>query len=255
MEDTAAPPLAVKTSEVKQTKDYSLFKDLKGNRAVDDKHVKRLMNNMLKVGNLTAEFPIVVNENMEVIDGQHRLAACEELNWPICYRIVDGLNLDTVRGINQAAQNWGWKDYAHSFIRNGNDQQKDQYQRFVNLYSHFDGKYSYHTLMLYCGLRQSNYKANSFNTGELMIPNHDRTYRLLKQYQEISNLLDHNTSTFAATMYRIMQEPEYDHERMVHKAKLWDAELKKQGTQEDYARMIETIYNRGMSDENRKRLY
>ena len=87
-----------------QTKDYDIFQIIEGNRPVDEKHVKQLISNMTKYGNLTPNFPIVVNEAIEVIDGQHRIAALKELGWPVFYQVQADLGLDTVQGINQASK-------------------------------------------------------------------------------------------------------------------------------------------------------
>lgn len=242
------------SNPVLTTKNYDLFKQLKGNRGVDVSHAKHIMKNMLNVGNLTAEFPITVNENMEVIDGQHRLWALRELEWPVGYRIQEGLTLDTVRGINQAGQNWGWRDYATSYAENGTPEQQDQYQRFLNLEKHFH--YPYSMLMRYSGLSTDRrYSALGFKNGELVIRNQERTFKMLKQYKEISDVLEHSTKKFGDAMYKVMNSEEYNHERMKHKVNLWELEVKTQGTVEDYMRLIERIYNYRTAEENRVRLY
>lgn len=245
----------VSTDAVQSTADYTIFKQLSGNRPVDKAHAKQLMKNMLNVGNLTAEFPITVNENMEVIDGQHRLQALKELGWPVGYRIHEGLTLDTVRGINQAGRNWNWRDYAHSYAQHGTPEQKEQYQRFLNLENHFH--YPFNILMKYIGVRIDRRGGTGFRDGELRILDQKRTFKLLKQYQEITEILGHGTTKFAKAMYRIMRDAEgtYSHEHMVHKAKIWEQEIKQQGSIDDYLRLIEQIYNYRTAQENRIRLY
>jgi hypothetical protein len=243
------------TTDILQTKDYTIFKLLKGNRPADKAHVKRIAKNMLEVGNLTAEFPIVVNEYMEIIDGQHRVEALKSLGWPIAYRKVNGLTLDTVRGINQAAQNWSWKDYAGSFVNDGNDEQKIQYRQFLQLADTF--KTDYATTLMYCDLSADrNRRARiSFKLGELIIPNYGRAYKLLEQYKEISTAIDFDSSGFAAACYKAMNNADYDHKRMVYKATVYDLPVKKQATVEDYLRFIETVYNRNQPEDSRVRLY
>lgn len=243
------------TTDILQTKDYSIFKKLKGNRTDDEAHVKRLTKNMLEVGNLTVEFPIVVNERMEVVDGQHRLAALKGLGWPIAYRVVNGLTLNTVRGINQAAQNWSWRDYAASFIDNGNEEQQLNYRRFVQLVDTF--KTSYATTTMYCGLAadKTRHSRLDFKGGEFVIPNFERAYKLLTQYEEIATAFNFNSSRFAAACYRAMQVDGYDHKRMVHKAMVYDLPVRASATVEDYLRFIESVYNRNQTDDTKLRLY
>ena len=67
---------------IHETRDYSMFKTVKGNRTIDKSHVKRLVREMKKKD---LELPIFINENDEVVDGQHTLEARKELNKPIRY--------------------------------------------------------------------------------------------------------------------------------------------------------------------------
>ena len=80
-------------SNVKFTRDYSRFKKVVGNR--DVKSYKRVLESIKNVGYIPN--PIIVNENYEVIDGQHRLQACEELGISIAYIMIPGLNIESAR--------------------------------------------------------------------------------------------------------------------------------------------------------------
>ena len=63
-------------------KNHTKFTLLDNNRDIDIRHVAALMASMKKHGQL---MPIIVNENLEVIEGQHRLKACTELDIPVAY--------------------------------------------------------------------------------------------------------------------------------------------------------------------------
>ena len=69
---------------IERTKDYDIFKNVKYNRAVDKRHVERMKAALIKE-NLLHLNPIIVNEKMEVIAGQHRLAAAKALNLEVFY--------------------------------------------------------------------------------------------------------------------------------------------------------------------------
>lgn len=236
---------------VKQTDDYSIFKKLKGNREPDEKHVNLIRKNMLLNGNLTSNFPIVVNENMEVVDGQHRVEALKTLSWPVFYRVEEHLNIDNVRAINRAARNWSWKDYAESYASLG----KVDYRRFLNLHEEFG--YGYGVLARYCGLdtiaARKNGVKNGFNDGDMVIPTYERTHRLLKQCQEISVALSFYKPQLYLALYLIMNSPEYDHTRMLNKAKQFEGEFKREAGIPGYVLAIEKIYNYKMGEENRAR--
>ncbi|XCY65795.1 ParB N-terminal domain-containing protein [Streptococcus iniae] len=66
---------------VYKTTNYDMFNFSKFNRNVF------LTPEMLKQAELGFVSPIIVNENLTVIDGQHRLTACQQLGLPVEYII------------------------------------------------------------------------------------------------------------------------------------------------------------------------
>ena len=56
--------------QVKETKNYSMFTTIGGNRPLNELHLNRLKKSMEEELLIS---PIIVNEKHEVIDGQHRL--------------------------------------------------------------------------------------------------------------------------------------------------------------------------------------
>ena len=76
-------------TKVLYEKNYTKFTLLDDNRDINDVHVEALAKSMKKSGQL---MPIIVNENLEVLDGQHRLKACELLGLPVAYVVNIGGN-------------------------------------------------------------------------------------------------------------------------------------------------------------------
>jgi hypothetical protein len=60
-----------------ETTEYTKFKKARGNRPVDEGHVKQLKK---LIAEKDLYDPIRVNKDMEVIDGQHTLQARKELD-------------------------------------------------------------------------------------------------------------------------------------------------------------------------------
>jgi hypothetical protein len=98
---------------MESTKDYSIFKDFSSNREVDHKHVNRLVRAIEK-RNLLHVNPIVVDKNMCVIDGQHRLAAAQILNVEIFY-IIEDINRKDISMLNSNQKNWNAMDYINFY--------------------------------------------------------------------------------------------------------------------------------------------
>lgn len=96
-----------------QTMDYKKFKKLKGNRNVDPIRVQRIMESIRKVGYITS--PLIVNENLEVIDGQGRLEALKILGLPVEYIVHDNIGIDECISMNIYQTNWSDRDYIESY--------------------------------------------------------------------------------------------------------------------------------------------
>ena len=100
-----------KKNEILKTYDYEIFKRIKGNRLVNNSHVNNLVKSMKEK---YLPQPILVNKDMEIIDGQHRFAAAEELSLPIHYLIIDG-GIGEVQRLNTNTKNWKNEDYLNMF--------------------------------------------------------------------------------------------------------------------------------------------
>ena len=101
------------------TTDYNVFKELEGNRPVKNGRAFKAMESIQQYGWLTN--PILVNENMEVIDGQGRLEALRRLEMPVEFVIQNGIGIKECQGLNRYQKNWSTMDYIDSYIADGND--------------------------------------------------------------------------------------------------------------------------------------
>lgn len=117
---------------VYRTKNYDIFKKLEGNRDLikDDRIIKSIQN----IGYI--ENPIIVNEKLEVIDGQNRLEALKKLGLPVEYHIVDGIGIKEARQLNIGQKNWTPYDYTKSNAESG----VESYIKLLKFYdeSHID---------------------------------------------------------------------------------------------------------------------
>lgn len=117
--------------DVYVTTDYSIFRKMKENRPLKPENLKKIRESIKEFGWLRQ--PILVNEKMEVIDGQHRLEACKELGLPVEYIIDEGLKVEECQELNRTQNNWRSDDYIHSFAERGNE----NYIRFRKLTEEF----------------------------------------------------------------------------------------------------------------------
>ena len=107
------PSVEVKDKKILTTKDYSIFKKLNGNRDTDINRINKIIDSIQEVGYITS--PILVNENMEVIDGQGRLEAFKQLEIPVEYIIQKGAGIKECVSMNIYQTNWKLIDYIKSY--------------------------------------------------------------------------------------------------------------------------------------------
>ena len=108
--------LSVPTYQVHTTTDYSMFKSIDGNRNLNLLHINRLKKSMQEQYLFTV---IVVNENYEIIDGQHRFHAIKDLGLPLHYTIMQGYGLRHVQILNANSSNWTSQDYLEAYCNLG----------------------------------------------------------------------------------------------------------------------------------------
>lgn len=102
-----------------KTQNYSAFKKIIGNRELSEFNVKAIVKN-IKTNGLKPTI-VIVNEKMEVIDGQHRIEALKRLNLPVYYQIHEGLDLSDCIAMNTSGVNWKAEDYIDSYAEMGNE--------------------------------------------------------------------------------------------------------------------------------------
>lgn len=113
--------------KVKRTMDYSLFRRMEGNREVTAKRSKDIRKSIERIGLIPQA--IIVNERMEVIDGQGRLEAVQQLSLPVFYSIIPGLGLKDCVSMNMNTTPWTILDYIKSYAETGNE----NYKRLLTL--------------------------------------------------------------------------------------------------------------------------
>lgn len=146
--------------EIKTTSNYGMFRYMAGNREV--RSTNKLEASMRKFGFIES-CPIIVNSEMEIIDGQHRLAAAKKLSLPVSYVVEDnGGSIDEVRTINSSKKNWTTWDYIESYANTG----KKAYQKIIE----YSQKYPELTKMsLLKTLSGKNLDLNAIKTGNTLI--------------------------------------------------------------------------------------
>ena len=172
------------------TIEYNQFKSIKGNRAVSPPHVRSIIESITE-HNYLFEFPISVTNDLEVIDGQHRLEAAKQLGKMIWYRKIDIKGDTAIRDIqliNTAVKGWITTDYLKSYIARG----FSEYERLWDFAQRY--KYSIATsaslLMGYSTTKKEVYQ--TFRSGRFKITHEDKATEYVEYVEKIMPFLQEN---------------------------------------------------------------
>ena len=231
--------------EIRETKDYSIFKFRDDNRVINQNHVKKLSQRMKESGWLSSSV-VTINGSGDVIDGQHRVKAAMSVNCPIRYKVTRGAGTDEMTSMNTLQRNWSPFDHVHKFVVRGN-QNYITFDKFVNDYPMF--KYTEIAMFLNNSLHSVN--RDSFENGQWVVKNEKRGREWANYVLELKPYFEkyYAKSIFVRAFIKIISnKPEFIFEEFLHKVKLRPNRLVACGTVEQYVEMIENIYNYRRSD-------
>lgn len=207
-----------------ESKKYSKLNRLSGNRNIDVNNVKKIESSVVENGYKKSQ-PIIVDSDLSIIDGQHRLQVCKNMDIPV-YFTVEGASDDSLKltqDLNRNQKNWGLSDYIQSFADRG---YKD-YQNFIEFISREKINISLGIWFLYKsrnGETQSKIKEGRLKCAELEIYKIKST---LDKIRELKNAIPSNlkqekelikameSDKIAVPLMVIMEESNYSQERML----------------------------------------
>lgn len=233
---------------MKSTKNYDQFKSITSNRELDELHVKRLMASIEK-NNLLELNPIIVNENMEIIDGQHRLEAARRLNVPVFYNTGD-VSEEDISTLNSVSKRWSAMDYINYYTikkRPGFDK-----------LSHFISEHPHLNVSTILRLIAGEFETTKLKleAGQVDVRNYDRALEIAKAATKLYNTFDFaNDRGFICALKVCWFHPDFDFEHF--QRKLNDGlsrRFVKCRRQREYLEMIQEIYNYNMMSKNHIKL-
>lgn len=231
-------------SEIKNTNDYRLFKLRDDNRNVQESHVLKLMKSIKKM-DFTEANPVIINENNEIIDGQHRFEACKRLEYPIYYTSINlnGKSGDAMINANITQKNWSLDDYV-KYYSSKPDLKYDDY-RYLK---YFNAK---HPLSIgncasvvanYAGGAHKEIKSGIFKKGN---KDPEEIMHVLYSYIDIFKFA--KTNNFIRTIIRIVRSGKYIHKIHYLKIEKNRRDCTECATVDQYIKMFEQYINKGKS--------
>lgn len=109
------------------SKDYERFRMLDFNRkGLDRNHINKLKDSITKNGYIGS--PILVNEEFEILDGQHRFIALKEMGMEIPYEIRN-ISYNSIIDLNITQKKWAIEDYVNYYCEKDKNPNYTRLQR------------------------------------------------------------------------------------------------------------------------------
>lgn len=234
-----------KVPKVQVTTNYRQFKSLKGNRSIDPQHLQRLTNAVMKKNLLDVE-PGVVNENKEVIDGQHRLEVASSQKLEFFFIQKEGLTIDDAVEMNISSRTWTSRDYLDSYAKRG----FKEYQKVAD----FMKKYKTRAVLSAAILRMDREKLlvpkfprKIFQIGKYHVRDEEGAHELVERIKSLKPFVyDQYTwknREFVKTLFFLYYKHNVSNELLIEKLKISGKQIYKRATQREYLIQLEDVIN------------
>jgi len=225
--------------KILQTTNYDKFRDIRGNREINREHLKKLSNSILD-DNMLDLNPIIVNEKMEVLDGQHRLLACKSLGIPVSYVVAENGGIKEVRMLNSNIRNWTMKNYLDSYISRG----MEEYIKLQKFMDKTGSTLGVSILLLTGNLSKSSQSVTEdYRNGDFKAVQEQYAYDMIKKITELSKFCEdecYRNREFISALGFVYRNG-YTHEELLDKIKSSHVNFMGLQTRKQYIRKFEDI--------------
>ncbi len=234
------PPMPIKTME------YTRFKLLKYNREIRVDHVNKIIRENEDEFELH-NFPINVNKNFEIIDGQHRFTACEKMGWPVYFIQIpkDVTTWKDVSRVNIAVKKHTLSDTLHLLLSVGNPEIlrcKEIYDAYKSDKLHFET-----VVKLCCQFGPGGGQIREqLHTETFEIHFEDETQEILGALLDINKNFEHAyKEAFIFAIAKIYKEKKIKLTPLLKRLTELSYKLHKRTSKEDYGNHIKQVFNYG----------
>ncbi len=237
--------------KVMKTASYEYFKTVDGNRTLNYKKIARIIKEIKAGNDILDHVPILVTMvggRLHVLDGQHRLEICKQLNRPVHFIIRDQMSLHDVAKINSNVEKWKATDFIRCYKKAGNP----HYRKISDFMEVYEMPLSVTLKLLHHGIIKSDGGAKSdlkdaFERGTYEVKHYRQAVDIAESCKQFCQFNDWNSAGFVIAICKVLQADKADFDELVDKFKSAPGKLLKQNTWKDYLTNLEEIYNHGFS--------
>lgn len=251
-----------KNNMVLVTNDYSLFKYVHGNRDINKGNVNAIAHQIKLRGQ---QVPILVNEKHEIIDGQHRLEACKQLNKPVAYIVRKGANIHDVISTNIVGKKWSTDDYINRYASEGNENYLKLQAFFLKAktegfnastaltiargsamkmayFMYSDGKLRTQGNSIVTA--QKLYHAgDDIKLGKFVMGDEKKAYKRMELVLSFKHFEFYNKKHFVTALFQVMRITDFDVKMLLSHAQKYPSRFTNEPDTKSFVTMIERVYN------------
>jgi len=235
-----------KDIKIYSSTDYNKFSLVHSNRPVNYDRVNRMVKAIREGSNYLSNYPILINSDFEIIDGQHRHAAARLAQVKLYYKFAFDMDMGDAAKAVSNTKSWMMSDWLHHYAELG-------FPEYVKLRD-FWKQYEWLPVSMLIGLSSSRkYTAAIFNGGHYQTNTLDHAKRVIDLISFFKPFAPTywKTAAFMQTLSSLAANPLYMHKRMQDKMKTQSSRLTRQATVESYLILLSEIYNYRVAPENR----
>jgi hypothetical protein len=232
-------------TEIWQSKDYKQFKLINGNRTINDAKIKKIIKDIDGGLNMLPYCPIIVDEKLCIIDGQHRYKVSKILKQPVYFIIANEKTVYEIAKMNSRTERWKAKDFLNCYLSQGNE-------HYVIL---DELQVSYSLTITACrGLLTHGYactdngngQKEAFERGEFVVHKKDEAFVIAEKLQEFATFDNYKSYDFICATAKLLSKPDKcNWDELVAAYNKRPELLLMQASAKQYLANLEEIYNIG----------
>lgn len=229
-------------TRVYETRNYEDFHEMEFNRAASEERINKLI---ASYGEKEILNPIVVNEKMEIVDGQGRFEALRRLGRSIKFVVAQGAKIEDCRRMNLYNTKWDMKDFIGSYIKQGNENYIELYRCSKRI------NRSYEKILAALGMTGTTRRTVIFSGKLEFTPETtELVARIAQEVDAIKQALDIQTepSKFFAAVKTMLNTDGYDSKHMIQNCGKERATYRQGETVRSILVEFSRIYNKRCKD-------
>jgi len=231
---------------IHQTKEYSLFDTITGNRSINHGKVEKIVKDIEAGFNMLPYCPIIVSDKggrLQIIDGQHRRVVSQQTKNPVYYVICNTLTLKQIAMLNSRGEKWKTSDFLNCYINLGIKSYKEL--KVVTIRHGIQLRNAIDMLMFNTPMAGSNQNSlEKFQSGEFEIRYLEETEHLLNLTNEIFDRYTFSKDPkLIAAVQTLFKNKKCDFEKLKAKIAQAPMNMDKCANTKLYLSNIERVYN------------